>query len=71
VQLDESSQAKASADREQWLQDLLATADRRRDERSRRQSLDDAQSGDAETLLARFYQESRSKQLGEYERRKK
>ena len=69
--IDESSQAKASADREQWLQDLLASAERRGDDRHRRQTLQAAQGGDAEAILARFYEESRSKQLGHYERRKK
>jgi len=64
VQLDESSQAKASADREQWLQDLLAGVERRK-------AAVATTCDDAEAELARFYQASRSKQLGEYERRKK
>jgi hypothetical protein len=73
VQLDESSQAKASADREQWLQDLLSSVERRRGELLRRQTFSATAHGgeDTEALLARFCQESRTKQLSEYERRKK
>jgi len=60
-------------DHERWLQDLLSTADRRLDERHRRHVLEAAKTNqqDAETLLARFCEESRPKQLGQYEGRKK
>jgi DNA primase len=60
-------------DHERWLQDLLSAADRQLDERHRRHVLEAAKSNqvDAESLLARFCEESRSKQLGQYERRKK
>jgi DNA primase len=75
VTLDEICQdeKRQQADREQWLQDLLASAERRRNDRNRRSSLAAAKSNqeDAEALLARFHQESRAKQLSEYERRKK
>jgi DNA primase len=73
VTLVESSQAKASADQQQWLHDLIASAERRRDDRRHRLALDAAHHDrdDAETLLARFYSESRAKQLSELERRKK
>jgi hypothetical protein len=73
VTLFESCQAKESADREQWLKDLLAGTVRRRDEQERRLVLGAAQNSqqDAETLLARFCDESRTKQLTEFERRKK
>ena len=73
VELDESSQAKAAADRQQWLHDLLAGAQRRQEAIARRRALAAAQQGpaDAEALLERFYEQSRSKQLSEYERRKK
>lgn len=73
VRLDESSQTKSQTDREQWLDDLLAVAGRASDEQSRRDTLQAAQQGrdDAEALLTQFCQESRAKQLSEYERRKK
>jgi hypothetical protein len=60
-------------DHERWLQDLLSTVDRRQEEHHRRQVLDVAKSNqeDAESLLARFCEESRPKHLGQYERRKK
>jgi DNA primase len=60
-------------DHERWLQDLLSTADRQLDERQRRHVLEAAKTNqeDAESLLARFCEESRPKQLGQYERRKK
>jgi replicative DNA helicase len=72
VTLAELSQAKASADREQWWHELQTSADRRLDERRRRQQLEAAQhsSDDAEALLERFCNESRTKQLSEFERRK-
>jgi len=60
-------------DHERWLQDLLSTVDRRQEEHDRRHVLEAAQTNqkDAESLLARFCEESRPKQLGQYERRKK
>jgi DNA primase len=75
VSLDEFCQddARQQGDRELWLQDLLSAADRRQDETQRRELLAAAKTNqnDAETLLARFCEESRSKQLHQYERRKK
>jgi hypothetical protein len=73
VQLDESSATKTSADRERWLADLLDTSRRRREETERRTRLAAArQDGDeAEQLLAQFCEQSKSKHLSEYERRKK
>jgi DNA primase len=70
VSIDESSQSKAAADRELWLQDLLAAAERRRHERTRCESIV-VERGDAEAELLRLVEESRSKQLGHYERRLK
>ena len=75
VSLDEFCQdeERHQGDRELWLQDLLSAADRRQDEQQRRQPLAAAKTNqdDAESLLARFCEESRPKQLGHYERRKK
>jgi DNA primase len=75
VSLDEFCQddARQQGDRELWLQDLLSAADRRQDETQRRELLAAAKTNqnDAEALLARFCEESRSKQLHQYERRKK
>jgi DNA primase len=72
VELDESSQTKASADRERWLADLLDSYRRRREETEHRARLAAArQDGDeAEQLLAQFCEQSKSKHLSEYERRK-
>jgi DNA primase len=73
VSLDESCAIKESADRERWLADLLETFRRRQDESQRRRALAAARenSGDAEQLLARFCEQSKSKHLSDYERRKK
>ncbi|HEX2473358.1 MAG TPA: CHC2 zinc finger domain-containing protein [Lacipirellulaceae bacterium] len=73
VSLDESCAIKESADRERWLADLLETYHRRKDESQRRLALAAARenSSDAEQLLARFCEQSKSKHLGDYERRKK
>jgi replicative DNA helicase len=73
VSLDESCAIKESADRERWLADLLETFRRRQDESQRRLALAAARenSSDAEQLLARFCEQSKSKHLGDYERRKK
>jgi DNA primase len=73
VELDESSATKQGADRERWLQDLIESQHRRRDEADRRTSLAAAQqnTGDAEQLLAAFCQQSKPKHLSEYEKRKK
>jgi DNA primase len=73
VQLDESSATKVSADRERWLADLLEANRRRREETQHRSRLAAArQDGDeAEQLLAQFCEQSKSKHLSEYERRKK
>jgi DNA primase len=73
VQLDESCATKASADRERWLADLLETHRRHGEERERRTDLAAARqsSDEAEHLLAQFYEQSRSKNLSDYERRKK
>jgi DNA primase len=75
VSLDEFCQddERQKGDRELWLQDLLSAAVRRQDEQQRRRTLEAAKTNqdDAESILARFCEESRSKQLGHYERRKK
>jgi DNA primase len=73
VSLDESCAIKESADRERWLADLLETYRRRQDEGQRRLALAAARenSSDAEQLLARFCEQSKSKHLSDYERRKK
>ncbi len=75
VSLDEFCQdeQRQQGDREQWLQDLLSAADRRQDQEQRIRVLEAAKSNqaDAESLLSQFFQESRSKQLGHLERRKK
>jgi hypothetical protein len=72
VDLDESSTLKSSADHERWWQDVLAAAVRRRDEQRRRRSLAEAQQNplEAERMLDQFFQQSRFKTLGDYERRK-
>jgi DNA primase len=73
VELDESSATKQTADRERWWQDLVRSQHRGREEAARRATLAAAQqsTGDAEQLLADFCQQSKSKHLDEYERRKK
>jgi DNA primase len=73
VQLDESCALKASADRERWLADLLDTHRRRDEEKDRRTDLAAARqsSDNAEQLLAEFCEQSKSKHLSDYERRKK
>jgi DNA primase len=73
VQLDESCATKAAADRERWLADLLETHRRRGDEATHRAHLAAARqdSNEAEQLLASFCQQSKSKHLSRYERRKK
>jgi DNA primase len=75
VSLDEFCQddERQQGDRELWLQDLLSVADRQQDVEQRRQSLAAAKTNqeDAESLLARFCEQSRPKQLSQYERRKK
>ena len=72
VGIDESSATKAAADRERWLADLLETHRRRRSETERRMALAAARqnAGDAEQLLAQFCEQSKSKHLSDYERRK-
>jgi len=73
VQLDESCQTKLTADRERWLADLLETSRRRGEETADRKRLAAArrQGSDAEQLLAQFCEQSKSKHLTEFERRKK
>jgi DNA primase len=73
VELDESCAAKSTVDRERWWRDLSAAAQRRRDEQERRLALASAQQdpAEAERALDHFYQHSRTKNLSEYERRKK
>jgi DNA primase len=73
VGLDESCATKTSADRERWLADLLETHRRRLSESERRISLAAARedSGEAEQLLTQFCEQSKSKHLSDYERRKK
>jgi hypothetical protein len=73
VSLDESRAIKATVDRERWLADLLETFRRRQEESRRRLALAAARenSSDAEQLLARFCEQSKSKHLSDYERRKK
>jgi len=73
VDLDEACEAKKSADRERWCQDVLATALRRRAEQERRRAFAIAQQhpNESEQMLASFFEQSRNKQLGDYERRKK
>jgi DNA primase len=73
VQLDESCQTKASADRERWLADLLESNRRRSEETAERKRLAVArqEGGNAEQLLAQFCEQAKAKHLSEYERRKK
>jgi hypothetical protein len=73
VQLDESCQTKAAADRERWLADILESYGRRGEETAQRKLLAAArQDGDnAEQLLAQFCERTKPKHLSEYERRKK
>jgi DNA primase len=73
VSLDESCATKESVDRERWLADLLETYRRREEENERRMALAAARenSSDAEQLLSRFCEQSKSKHLSDYERRKK
>ena len=73
VSLDEACATKESADRERWLADLLETHRRRREETEHRRDLAAARqnAGDAEQLLAQFCEQSKSKHLTDYERRKK
>jgi DNA primase len=73
VQLDESAQTKASADREQWLADLLDAFNRRNEENANRKRLAVARedASEAERLLAQYHGQVRSKHLKDYERRKK
>jgi DNA primase len=73
VSLDESSAAKRDADRERWLAGLLETHRRRQEEGQQRKTLAAARqsSAEAEQLLAQFCEQSKSKHLSEYERRKK
>ncbi len=66
--------SKPSADRERWLADLLETYQRRQDESQRRASASPRPAktpSDAEQLLAQFCEQSKSKHLSDYERRKK
>jgi DNA primase len=73
VSLDESSAKKASADRERWLADLLLTHRRRSEKIEHRRVLATARedASEAEQLLASFCEQTKSKHLSEYERRKK
>jgi DNA primase len=73
VQLDESCATKTGADRERWLADLLETARRRQQEVTHRERLAAARedASEAEQLLAQFCEQSKSKHLSDYERRKK
>jgi replicative DNA helicase len=73
VQLDESCQTKTSADRQRWLADLLDSHRRRGEEAAHRHRLAAARQDvdNAEQLLAQFCEQSKSKHLSEYERRKK
>jgi hypothetical protein len=73
VQLDESCQTKAKTDRERWLADLLDAFRRRGEEKTERRRLAVARedASEAEQLLAQFCEQSKSKHLNEYERRKK
>jgi DNA primase len=73
VKLCDSPAANALTDRERWWRDLLASAKRRREEREARSALAAARHDPhaAEQMLDAFFQQSRSKNLTEYERRKK
>ncbi len=74
TQLDtECTEKGLTADRERWLRDLVETQSRRRQGADRRLELARAQqnTSEAEQLLARFCEQSRTKHLNEYERRKK
>lgn len=74
VDLDESCAAKASADRERWWRDLLAAVHRRREQYERRVALATAKQNpaEAEQMLGQLHQQqSRTRQLSDYERRKK
>jgi hypothetical protein len=73
VQLDESRATKQEADRERWLADLLETHRRRQADAGHRARLAAARqdAGEAEQLLAQFCEQSKSKHLSDYERRRK
>jgi hypothetical protein len=73
VQLDESCATKRSADRERWLADLLETNRRRQEVIGHRARLAAARedASEAEQLLAQFCEQTKSKHLNDYERRKK
>jgi DNA primase len=72
VDLAESSDEKKTSDRERWCQEILAAAERSRHEHDRRRALATAQRDPnvAERMLDNFLQQSRSKNLNDYERRK-
>jgi DNA primase len=73
VQLDESCQSKVKADRDRWLADLLESHRRRGEETTDRKRLAAARedASEAEQLLAQFCDQSKTKHLNDYERRKK
>jgi len=73
VQLDESCATKKSADRERWLADLLETYRRRQEVIGHRARLAAARedASEADQLLAQFCEQTKSKHLNDYERRKK
>jgi hypothetical protein len=73
VDLAESSDQKQSSDRERWCQEVIAAVHSRQAERDRRCALATAQYNplEAERILSEFYAQARSKNLSEYERRKK
>jgi DNA primase len=73
VDLGDSSDQKQNSDRERWCQEVLAAVQAGRAERESRRALATAQHNPAEAdrLMAEFYEQARSKNLSEYERRKK
>jgi DNA primase len=73
VELDDSAQKKANADRERWFADVVESHNRNREVAGRRATLAAARQSDAdaEQLLAQFVKDSNQKHRMEYERRKK
>ena len=73
VDIGESCDKKQASDRERWCQEVLASFQTNRADRDHRRALATAQYNpkEAERILTEFYEQARSKNLNEYERRKK
>ena len=73
VEIDEAAIKKVNADRERWFADLLTSHQRNTEERASRSRLVAARENDDDAiqLLAQFREQSRSKHLSDYERKKK